>query len=68
MLISLVFTFFLQVSSPELIREALITKQDFFSGRPKLVRIDPYVLFQEDEVALGKTPAWKKTLITSMRM
>ncbi len=60
-----------QVSSPELLREVLITKQDEFSGRPDLVRLKPYFNYQESISTCSTSPTWrlsKKAQISSMKM
>ncbi len=63
--------FFLQVSSPELLREALVTKQDIFSGRAAWVRMLPYLHHQEDVGFASDTQTWKitkKAFVTSIKM
>ncbi len=60
-----------QVSSLESVREALVSKQDVFSGRPGFVRFQPYTHFQEGIQGGSVTPSWKlkkKAMITSIKM
>ncbi len=60
-----------QVESPELLREVLLTKKDTFSGRPHFVRMKAYIRFEEDIASGSDTPSWKlkkKAFNTSMKM
>ncbi len=69
--LSLVGLSLLQVSSPELVHETLLTRQDEFSGRPHFFILSAYVRSQEDMLGANDSPAWrlrKKAVHTSLKM
>ena len=66
----LLVLFLLQVSSPELVRDVLVTRQDEFSGHPSVFVMSAYVHFQE-ELFSNDSPSWrqkKKAVHTSLKM
>ncbi len=64
-------TLYFQVSSPELVREVLVIRQEEFSGRPVFFKYLAYVHFQEELICGSATATWKlkkKAVHTSLKM
>ncbi len=60
-----------QVSTPELVREALLTRQEEFSGRPEFFIFNAYCKFQEEVIGSCDSLSWrlkKKAVHTSLKM
>ena len=60
-----------QISSFELIRNALLDKKDCFSGRPRMVKVEGYIPIDEDVTVSSTSATWKlkkKAMLTSIKM